>query len=108
MGILFIPLLGWVVMLLWNAVLPEVLGVKAITFWQALGIFALSKLLFGGFKGRGGYKKREWGMKMREKWAQMNPEERQQWKQQMRHRCGQWHQPDSPSEKGHPPADPAI
>jgi Ca2+/H+ antiporter, TMEM165/GDT1 family len=107
LGILFIPLLGWAVMFLWNAVLPGVLGVKAITFWQALGIFALCKLLFGGFRGGGG-RKRAWGMKMREKWEQMSPEERQQWKQDMRHRCGQWKNAKGPGEAGTTSADPAI
>ncbi len=44
---------SFIVMGLWNAILPVVLGVKAISFWQALGILVLSKILFGGF-GRGG------------------------------------------------------
>lgn len=38
-----------VVMLLWNAILPEVTGVKVINYWQAMGILVLSKILFGGF-----------------------------------------------------------
>jgi hypothetical protein len=36
-------------MSLWNCLLPEILGVKSITFWQAMGILILSKILFGGF-----------------------------------------------------------
>ena len=44
-------LFGWVVMQLWNGILPSVLGVNTITFWQAIGILVLSKILFGGFKG---------------------------------------------------------
>jgi len=43
---------GTVVMFLWNSILPAVFGVATITFWQALGILVLSKILFGGF-GRG-------------------------------------------------------
>ena len=40
---------GWLIMLLWNAILPTVFsGVSAITFWQAVGIDALLWLLFGG------------------------------------------------------------
>ena len=36
---------GSVVMLLWNAILPSVIGVSTITFWQAIGILILSKIL---------------------------------------------------------------
>lgn len=42
-----------VVMWLWNAILPEVIGVKPIGYLQAIGIFCLSRLLFGGFGFRG-------------------------------------------------------
>jgi|GEM_PF-414677 len=44
----------WIVMALWNSLLPDIIGVRAITFWQAMGILVLSKILFGGFHfGRG-------------------------------------------------------
>lgn len=46
-------LLPVVVMFLWNSILPDVINVKEINYWQALGIFILSKILFGGFKSRG-------------------------------------------------------
>ncbi len=59
--IVAILVFGAVVMGLWNAILPAVLGVKAITFLQALGILALSKILFGGF-GRRGEGKRATGI----------------------------------------------
>ncbi len=48
----FIALGSAVVMLLWNSLLPEIFGVKAITYWQAAGVLVLSKILFGGI-GRG-------------------------------------------------------
>ncbi len=38
-------MLGLLVMSLWNALLPAILGVKAIGFWQALGILVLSRIL---------------------------------------------------------------
>lgn len=56
MVILAIILFTAVVMLLWNAVLVPVLGVGIITYWQAMGILILSKVLFGG-KGKHGYGK---------------------------------------------------
>jgi hypothetical protein len=37
-----------VIMLLWNALLPELFGVKVINYWQTAGLLILSRLLFGG------------------------------------------------------------
>jgi len=88
---LAIVALGFVIMTLWNHILVAVLSVKAITYTQALGIFVLSKLLFGGFKGRGcgcGFRGR--GKEMKEKWMNMTPEEREQFKQNWRSRCRTW------------------
>lgn len=34
------------VMFLWNALLPDLFGIQAIGFWQALGISTLCGLLF--------------------------------------------------------------
>jgi len=92
LGIAAVVLFGFIVMGLWNAILVPVLGIGAVSFWQALGILVLSKILFGGFKGRGG----GWGgppgwkHEMREKWQHMTPEEREQVKQQWRDRCKSW------------------
>ncbi|MEN8788715.1 MAG: hypothetical protein ABF295_04300 [Flavobacteriaceae bacterium] len=46
-------LFGYVVMLLWNWLLPAIFGLGVISFWQAVGIVILAKLLFGGFGGGG-------------------------------------------------------
>lgn len=81
---------GLLVMSLWNAILPVVLGVKAISFMQALGILLLSKILFGGFGGRcgrGSGPNRKW-MKMKEKFSGMSPEEREKFKAEWKNRCG--------------------
>lgn len=51
----FIFIGGWVVMWLWNALLPPLFGLAEVTFWQALGILALARILFGGW-GSGGSK----------------------------------------------------
>ncbi len=84
---------GLAVMLLWNAILPEVTGVKILTYWQALGLLVLSRILFGGWRGNkhGGQighrpdfrKHAEW----REKWRNMSTEERIKFKQEWRERC---------------------
>jgi len=47
--LLVMALFGAIVMLLWNWVVPSIFGLTAISFWQALGLFALTRILFGGF-----------------------------------------------------------
>ena len=45
--------LGWIVMLLWNWLMPALFfGVKPLSYCQALGVLLLSKILFGSFRGR--------------------------------------------------------
>ena len=46
------------VMLLWNWLLPLLFGWHLITFWQALGLLALCRILFGGISGRGFHRSR--------------------------------------------------
>ena len=48
----FAALFALVVQLIWNAVIPKIFGLPAITFWQAFGITVLAKLLFGGVESR--------------------------------------------------------
>lgn len=84
-------LFGLLVMGLWNALLPAILGVKAITFIQALGILLLSKILFGGFGGRGWRGSQAWKQKMKQRWDKMTPEEREKFKTEWKERCsGRW------------------
>ncbi|WP_211345549.1 hypothetical protein [Paraflavitalea soli] len=83
----FISLFSFIVMKLWNAILPDVLHVSTITFWQAMGILVLSKILFGGFGGWG-HKKHEWKRKLNEKWQDMTPEERMKFKETLQNRFG--------------------
>lgn len=94
--IIFIPFLvvggvalfSYIVMLLWNALIPNIFHLGVITFWQAAGLLILSKLLFGfGPGARGGA---PWRRHRMEKWNAMNPEERQRFREHMRERCGKW------------------
>lgn len=78
---------GFLVMSLWNWLAPAVFGLHEITFWQALGLLILSKLLFGGFHGRPGYGG-HWKHRMSGRWQQMTPEEREKFRQGMARRCG--------------------
>ena len=72
------------VMLLWNSVLPFVFAIKAITFWQAAGIFVLSRILFGNF-GFGRHRRYpSWRFKKR--FFDMTDEEKQQFKEKWKER----------------------
>ena len=42
---------GLVVMLLWNRIMSAVIGLPALGFWEAVGLFLLAKILFGGRPG---------------------------------------------------------
>jgi hypothetical protein len=77
------------VMLLWNNLMPELFALKKISFWQALGLLALCRILFGNFggKGRPGGGRMNRGQQLREKWGTMNDEERQAFRDEWRKRC---------------------
>ena len=79
--------LSFVVMSLWNWLMPGLFGVRLVSFWQALGLLVLSKILLGGFRSRPGGQM-HWRRRMMERWEQMTPEEREKFRQGMRHRCG--------------------
>ncbi|MGA2422313.1 MAG: hypothetical protein ABSG69_19725 [Candidatus Acidiferrum sp.] len=93
---LFIFIGGEVVLHLWNWLAPALFGWRQITFWQAIGLLALCRILFGGWgggnrsEGRGRMKER-----MSERWAQMTPEEREKFRQGWRGRCAGFASPAS-------------
>lgn len=89
-GAIAIFVFGGIVMLLWNNILAQVTSIHTITFWQALGILVLSKILFGGFRGAWGGRRYYWKQKMMNKWNNMTPEEREKFKQEWQKRCGGW------------------
>lgn len=88
---LFIVIGGQLVMHLWNWLLPTLFGWRQVTFWQAVGILALCRILFGGF-GRHGHGRsnirRRISERMEERYAAMTPEERERFRQNWRGRCG--------------------
>ena len=97
--LLFIFIGGEVVMQLWNWLLPPLFGWRALTFWQALGILVLCRILFGGFgmsgSGRSNSRRRvservseRVAERMAERWEQMTPEERERFQQGVRGGCG--------------------
>src|SRR5579864_1699235 len=51
--LLFIIIGGEIVLHLWNWLLPPLFGWHQITFWEALGLLLLCRILFGGFGWHG-------------------------------------------------------
>jgi hypothetical protein len=89
-----LALVGLVVMLLWNALVPQLFHGPALGYWQALGLLLLSRLLFGGLRGRGGWRG-HWHHRWRERWEQLTPEERAQLRERIASRCGHRAGPDA-------------
>lgn len=85
--LLFIAIGGEVVRQLWNWLLPPLFGWQRLTFWQALALLALCRILFGGF-GMPGSGRSLARRRMEERCEQMTPEERERFRQGMRTRWG--------------------
>ena len=78
-GILAIAIFGFGVMSLWNWLVPALFGGKLITFWQALGMLVLSRILVGGLSRP----------RVVHKWEQLTPEEREKFRAAIdKRRCG--------------------
>ena len=77
LGILLVGFIGGeIVKQLWNWLMPPIFGWREITFWQAFGLLALCRILFGGH-----------GMGRSRSW-QRKSEDRERFRQAMRGRCG--------------------
>ncbi|MDQ3047018.1 MAG: hypothetical protein M3R27_05670 [Bacteroidota bacterium] len=78
----FLIVLGFGTMFLWNWLVPTLFNGPVVTYWQAIGLLALCKILFGGcgkgFKkgGRCGDRS-HWKARMEERMKNMSPEERE-------------------------------
>lgn len=81
--LLFIAIGGEVVRLLWNWLLPPLFGWRQLTFWQALGMLVLCRILFGGF-GLHGSNRSSFRRRSADRWEHMTPEERERFRQGMR------------------------
>ncbi len=76
-----------IVMFLWNILIPNIFGLAVINFWQALGLLALARLLFGGIGGKFwmGAGMHSLHSPIHEKWMKMTPEERKDFIQRRHH-----------------------
>ena len=80
-------LVTWVLMILWNWLMPVLFGLSIISFWQAFGLLLMSKILFGGLHG-GKHKccghhghSNSWKSKFKHKWHKMSDEDKRRWEE---------------------------
>jgi hypothetical protein len=94
LGIVAVSILGFVVMSLWNWLLPSIFGIRVISYWQAMGLLILSRILLGGFHRhhRPSFHHRK---RMFERWEKMTPEEREKFRRGFRRSCSGHHKPES-------------
>lgn len=104
LGILLFTFIGGqIVLLLWNWLLPPLFGISQISFWQALGILVLCRILFGGFGMNGSQRSNSRrgvsdriadrvaervAERLDERYENMTPEERERFRQRVRERWG--------------------
>lgn len=90
---------GQLVKQLWNWLLPALFGFREISFWQALGMLVLCRILFGGFGFQGSQRSQSGRRigerigdriveRIAERWEKMTPEERERLRQRMGERWG--------------------
>lgn len=91
-------LLSAIVMVLWNAILPPLMGVNRINYGQSVGLLILCRILFGGFRFGPPRDRRPFGPPnaMREKWMNMSDEEKAQFRSEWQKRCRPPQQPPPP------------
>jgi hypothetical protein len=94
-GVAAMAVFGFIVMYLWNWLVPAVFGGPTVTYWQGFGLLILARILVGGLGGGHGDDKHG-RRRMMERWDQMTPEERDAFRQGLRDRCGEREAPATP------------
>ena len=94
-GVVFFLVAGlafsYIVMLLWNALIPALFNGPVVTYFQALGLLVLSHILLRGggpWRHRHGWRHDRWRKRWEEKLAAMTPEEREKYRAEWKGRCG--------------------
>jgi hypothetical protein len=81
-------LMVFLVMTLWNWLMPTIFGLITLTFWQAGGLLLLSKLLFSGFNFNKRGKKPPYARNtMKNKFMNMTAEEKEGFKAKFKEKC---------------------
>jgi hypothetical protein len=97
LGILALIGFGYLVMFLWNQLIPVLFHGPQVTFWQAIGLLVLAKILLHGFGHHAGRhwnsgRYQYWRSRMEEKMASMTPEEKEKFNEEWGRHCrpGHW------------------
>jgi hypothetical protein len=104
-GLLMLVLFGVVTQLLWNWLVPVLFSGPVISFWQAMGLLALSKILFWGFGG--GHKKwsshrsHQWKQQWMERYSKLSPEDREKFKQKFKEKWCSWEENPAKQAEAH-------
>lgn len=103
-GIAGLLVLGAVTMLLWNWLVPDLFSGPRITYLQALGLLALSKIMTWGIWSRGHYNYRHsptvtWREKFQDKLSSLDPAEREAFKQKMKEKWCSWEKESTASDR---------
>lgn len=65
LAVVFLLLFSYGFMYLWNWLMPDVFGINKVTYWQAVGILVMTKIIFGGFGDHDSGKKKKKSKKCR-------------------------------------------
>ena len=84
LALVMLALVGLIVMLLWNGVVPALFGLHPVTYGQAILLMILCRILFGGSYARRGGGNRHWRRRVIDRWERMTPEEREMFRNGMR------------------------
>ena len=82
-----VAIVGYIVMQLWNWLIPGLFGGPVLHFAQAVGLLVFARILVGRLGGGHGRRMR-WRNRMSNDWQRMSPEERQKLRETMSRRCG--------------------
>ena len=77
----------YVVMILWNALVPALFSGPSLHFWQALGLLILSRILLGRWGGGHGHRM-GWRGGSGKRWQHMTDQERAAFRERFGGRCG--------------------
>ncbi len=86
---LAVAVFGTLVMLLWNALIPELFSGPTLSFWQAAGLLLLSHILLRGWspwRSANGWRHDRWKQRFEQKLSSLSPEERERFMAGWKHR----------------------
>ncbi len=98
MAALAVVVFGFVTQYLWNWLVPTLFNGPTITFIQALGLWALSKILFWGMGGGGGYRGPRWNHQWKARYSNMSPEQKERLKQRFKEKWCEWEETPAKSD----------